>query len=180
MGAREEGLKTRLLLKVTDEKDKGVPMAIVTFSSLNTTDENERFLPVPKTTVHVDNETPIPDWASSYSDIHNINNPVTATLTYPMTDDSTAADVDDAVIVQTDSNGEAEVYFQLHTLGENEQSDTQNVRATSLGRNVDFRVTAISDRVANLEIVSGNPQSATKGKQLAEPLVVITRSSGGA
>ena len=44
----------------------------------------------------------------TYNDIADINKPVTATATYPMTDDYTSpGDTDDNVVVQTDRSGEA-------------------------------------------------------------------------
>ena len=64
-GAIGGRLEDPLVVKVKDEKERGVPMAIVTFSSGNITDTNERLLPVPGTTVHL-SATPVPpDWAKS-------------------------------------------------------------------------------------------------------------------
>ena len=87
-GAIGGRLEDPLVVKVKDGLGRGVPMAIVEFSSLNTIDSNERFLPVPGTTVHVAATPPVPpDWAENYADIDDINKPVTATAIYPMTDD---------------------------------------------------------------------------------------------
>ena len=174
-GAIGGRLEDPLVVKVKDGKERGVPMAIVTFSSGNATDTNERLLPVPGTTVHL-SATPVPpDWAESYSDIADINKPVTATATYPMTDDSSPGATDDNVVVQTDRSGEAQVYFQL---GATVQS--QNVTATfSAGARATFLTTATDDRAAKLEIASGDNQRATKGDSLDDLLVVRASDLSG-
>ena len=175
-GAIGGRLEDPLVVKVKDGKERGVPMAIVTFSSGNTTDTNERLLPVPGTTVHL-SATPVPpDWAESYNDIADINKPVTATATYPMTDDSShPGDTDDNVVVQTDRSGEAQVYFQL---GATVRS--QNVTATfSAGARATFLTTATDDRAAKLEIASGDNQRATKGDSLDDLLVVRASDLSG-
>ena len=174
-GAIGGRLEDPLVVKVKDGKGTGVPMAIVTFSSGNATDTNERLLPVPGTTVHL-SATPVPpDWADSYGDISNINAPFTATATYPMTDDSSPGDTDDDVVVQTDRSGEAQVYFQL---GATVRS--QNVTATfSVGATATFLTTATDDRAAKLEIASGDNQRATKGDSLVDLLVVRASDLSG-
>ena len=81
------------------------------------------------------------------------------------------------ISVITDSSGLARTYFQL-----GDASDTVTATLTGPGLTKTFTITvgdAESTRVANLEVVSGNPQSAEKAKNLADPLVVIARGLGG-
>ena len=80
---------------------------------------------------------------------------------------TTPGEVDDGVVVQTEGNGEAEVYFQL---GATVRS--QNVRVESVGVSARFLTTATDDRAAKLEIASGDNQRATKGNSLDDLLVV--------
>ena len=172
-GATEGRLEDPLVVKVVDQRGRGVPMAIVTFGSNNATDEDERFLPVPGTTVHVDDVAPVANWASVYADIGNINRPVQATSLYPMT---ASDDIDADVVVQTDRNGEAQVYFQLGgTVG------GQNVTVRSVGASETFRTTAVdASRSASLVLVSGdNQRSDPNTHDVEDPLVVRARRVGG-
>ena len=126
--------------------------------------------------VHVDATD---NWASSFTDIDDIDDPVTATSIYPMTVDSKndPSDVDDNVVVQTDRSGEARVYFQLGgTPGR------QNVDVTAVGASpATFRSTALrASRSASLVLVSGNNQrSDADTHDIEDPLVVLVRRTGG-
>ena len=65
--------------------------------------------------------------------------------------------------VQTDRNGVAKIYYQLSTSG----AHTVTATAYGIGINATLNATASTTtraRVANLEIVSGNNQSAAKGE----------------
>ena len=173
-GAFGGRLEEPFVVRVNDERGRGVPMAIVTFSSVNTPDENERFLPVSGTTVHVDATD---NWASSFADIDDINDPITATSIYPMTDDADPADVDDNVVVQADRSGEARVYFQLGG-GEPRQNVTVNAVGASQAT---FRtIGVVASRSASLVLVSGNNQrSDADTHDIEDPLVVRVRRAGG-
>ena len=174
-GATGGRLADPLVVRVRDGKNRGIPMAIVTFSSINAADTNERFLPVPGTIAYVDASD---NWATEFSDIANINAPVTATSIYPMTADDTPTDVDDDVLVQTDRSGDAKVYFQLGST-----ASSQSVSATAAGATATtFRATAttvVSTDAATITIVDGDNQHAPVDEPLDDPLVVLVRDAGG-
>ena len=167
-GVLEGRLEEPFVVKVVDGKGRGVPipMAIVTFSS--GAEAGSRFLPVSSTTVHVDATD---NWASSFTDIDDIDDPVTATSIYPI-----AASASD-VVVQADRSGEARVYFQLGSaLGR------QNVTVGAVGASpATFRPTALrASRSASLVLVSGNNQrSDADTHDVEDPLVVLVRRTGG-
>ena len=165
-GALGGRLEKPFVVKVVDGKGRGVPMAVVTFSSNNTEDVDERFLPVLNETVYLVDGTD--NWASTYA---LTNDPVTATSIYPMTTS------DGNVVVQTDSSGEARVYLQLGgTPGR------QNVTVTAVGASpATFRSTALrASRSASLVLVSGNNQrSDADTHDIEDPLVVLVRRTGG-
>ena len=167
-GVLEGRLEEPFVVKVVDGKGRGVPipMAIVTFSS--GAEAGSRFLPVSSTTVHVDATD---NWASSFTDIDDIDDPVTATSIYPI-----AASASD-VVVQADRSGEARVYFQLGSaLGR------QNVTVSAVGASpATFRPTALrASRSASLVLVSGNNQrSDADTHDVEDPLVVLVRRTGG-
>ena len=177
-GATGGRLEDPLVVSVKDGKNRGIPMAIVTFSSgnLNSNIEGSQFLPVPGTTVHVDDTD---NWANAHSDIANINDPVTATSLYPKpadADNNNIPDNDD-VVVQTDRSGDAQVYFQLGSA-----VGRQNVTVNSVGASQrEFRTTAVdASRSASLVVVSGNNQrSDAATHDVEDPLVVRTRRVGG-
>ena len=85
------------------------------------------------------------------------------------------------MMVKTDSSGEAKVYYAF-AAGTTPADYTINpglMYAPTVTE--DFTATAATSgntRTANLEILSGNPQSGAKGKKLGSPLVVIARSTG--
>ena len=85
--------------------------------------------------------------------------------------------------VYTDSRSIATIYYQLNsdlTSGTSYPITPGLKHATGVTKRFTFNTgTTGSERVANLEILSGNPQSAAKGKNLTDPLVVIARSTAG-
>ena len=85
------------------------------------------------------------------------------------------------VFVQTDSQGSAKIYYQVGDIADAPQITASLVCASSISQT--FRVTEESTgntgRTASLEILSGDGQSATKGKYLDKPLIVIVRSPRG-
>ena len=157
-GGRLEG---PLGVKVTDSRNRPIryPL-IVTFPSNSPNSENPgTFIPFPGTTLLDDSEQTV---ATS-------------------TDPAAAATHD----VYTDSRSIAKIYYQLDSgipaSAGNSYNITPNLKHNmGVTTRFTFRVgTTGSERVANLEIVSGNPQSAAKGKDLTTPLVVIARSTAG-
>ena len=164
-GAFGGRLEEPFVVRVNDERGRGVPMAIVTFSGGVA---GSRFLPVRRTTVHVNTDD---DWASTYA---LTNDPVTATSIYPMTDTNS---VDDPVVVQADRSGEARVYFQLGS-----EAPRQNVTVNAVGASqATFRTTGVvASRSASLVLVSGNNQrSDADTHDIEDPLVVRVRRAGG-
>ena len=168
-GASGGRLEEYLGVKVTDGRGSSVSGVAVEFKvDANVT--GAMFIPVPRTMVYVDGRT----LADSVSDPVN-GDVYAATSTDP-------AKKAGPVFVQTDRDGLAKVYYEMGA------GDPQTITATLVGvpfsdfvsKDFTARVgTTGSERVANLEIVSGNPQSAAKGKNLAAPLVVIARSTAG-
>ena len=170
-GATSGRLADPLVVKVRDARGRGIPMAIVTFDT-DETDAN--FFPVPGTIVFL-SEANANKWGMSYEDIDaNIDDPITATSSYPET--NTAGD---AVVVQTDSNGEAKVYFQLGSDTEDRQAVTVNAVGAAQKT---FRATAtavVSTDASTITIVDGDGQRAAVDEPLDDPLVVLVRDSGG-
>ena len=168
-GASGGRLEQYLEVKVTDGRGSPVPGVAVQFAAAAT---GAMFIPVPNTMVYVGTDGALEGTASN---IDSVNGDVyAATSTDP-------AKKTGPVFVQTDRGGLAKVYYEMG------RGETQTITASLVGIDSSFlskdftaRVgTTGSTRVANLEIVSGNPQSAAKGKQLDAPLVVIARSTAG-
>ena len=175
-GAGGGRLEEHIGIRVTDAKRRAVPGAAVQFSS----DQSDgRFIPYPGEKIYVtsagnnfDVTSTVTPAATSYptnEGLSTILDPLTPT-TYPT-----------VLFVQTDSRGEAKVYYQLGDVDEDADPEVNVVTAATVGlTDPKFRATAVDDkRQASLEIVSGDGQSAPKGKRLADPLVVITRSISG-
>ena len=192
-GAVGGRLEDPLVVRVLDgEGGSPIPNQIVRFNV--TADGNDhssnlrQFIPVPGTYVFVTvrNGDEFDDAATRASD----SVPDLANALHP-----TAASNGQNIFIQTDSSGEAQVYFRLGSADDTgttdvETVDTANfetfkvhrVTATTPGtdREIRFRADAVKDaRQAKLEIVSGDGQSADKGDPLAEPLVVRVRTVRG-
>ena len=154
-GGRLEG---PLGVKVTDSGNRPIRYPLIVSFPATSTDSNGSFIPFPGTTLLVSGEkTP-------------------ATSISP----TTAASHE----VYTDQSSIAKIYYQLNssglTAGNSYSIEPGLKHASSVTTKFTFTAgTTGSTRVANLEIVSGNPQSAAKGKQLEAPLVVIARSTAG-
>ncbi len=163
-GATGGRLEHYLEVKVTDGNNRPISGVAVQFDDGSTS--TGTFIPVPGTKVYVNaSDALLPD------DVDSLNG---ATLTAT----SSRPDPADTIFVQTDSAGLARVYYQLSAT-----SGDHRVTASLAGVNdvsAIFRTTAASGaRKASLEIVSGDGQSAAKGDPLANPLVVIARSTAG-
>ena len=156
-GARGGRLEEVLGVKVTDSRNRAIRYPLIVKFPATLTDNNGKFIPFPGTKL-----------------FHN-NAETLATATSP-----TAAT---AHQVYTDSSGIAKIYYQLNDNLTNGTAYTITPglkHNTGVTTNFTFHTgTAGSERVANLEIVSGNPQSAAVGKDVAKPLVVIARSTAG-
>ena len=162
-GAPGGRLEEVLGVKVTDSKNRAIryPL-IVRFPATGDNDNNGtnggRFIPLPGTTLLVANQKQEADSVSP-----------------------TAAAVHE---VYTDSSGIAKIYYQLAsaglTMGTSYPITPGLKHNTGVTDTFRFNTgTTGSNRVANLEILSGNPQSAEKAKNLKDPLVVIARSTAG-
>ena len=159
-GGRLEG---PLGVKVTDSRSQPIRYPLVVrFPAGTATDDTNgsgggRFIPVPETTLLVNGQKTL------------------ATLTSP------AAEA--VHEVYTDSSSIATIYYQL-----NSELDAGTSYAITPGLKHNSAVTTRfafntgttgSERVANLEILSGDSQTGEKGKNLDTPLVVIARSTAG-
>ena len=176
-GAGGGRLEEHIGIRVTDAKRKAVPGAAVKFSSDQT---DGRFIPYPGEKIYItstgaafDSTDPaVTPAANSYptnQGLSTILDPLTPT-TYPL-----------VLFVQTDSRGEAKVYYQLGDVDEDAPPEVNVVKIETVGlEDPKFRATAVDDkRQASLEIVSGDGQRAPKGRELAGPLVIIARSISG-
>ena len=168
VGAAGGRLEQYLEVKVSDGRRSAIPGVAVHFA---TTAAGAMFIPVPGTTVY----------GNSLALLAALPDPMN-TATYSATA-TTPPKKGSPVFIQTDRSGLAKVYYELGT------DTSQTITATLPGdpfttenrptiQNFTARLgTTGSERVANLEILSGDPQSGEKGKRLKEPLVVIARST---
>ena len=156
-------LEDPLVVKVTDEKDKAISGLVAIFS----TTTGGSFIPVHGTTVYLDASG---DWADTYT-ADTVTARFTARETYP------AAGADDAAkAVQTDSRGEARIYYQLG------DAEPQTVTVIAGGEDpitpLSFRFTEGKDeRRPVLSILSGNNQRTDKNGDI-DPLVVVVTQDG--
>ena len=176
-GAGGGRLEEHIGIRVTDAKRKAVPGAAVKFSSDQT---DGRFIPYPGEKIYITSTgaafdgtdpavTPAADSYPTNQGLSTILDPLIPT-TYPL-----------VLFVQTDSRGEAKVYYQLGDVDEDAPPEVNVVKIETVGlEDPKFRATAVDDkRQASLEIVSGDGQRAPKGRELAGPLVIIARSISG-
>ena len=165
-GAPGGRLENHLAVRVKDGKGSGISKLRVSFA---TTQASGSFIPFPGETVYVQT-----DERALATTIANSAKTIPATSTTP---EPTATDSNVPIYVQTDSSGGAKTYYQLGETG-----GTHDVTVSAAGGTATifaYEGTTGGVRQANLEIVSGNPQSGAKGKNLDSPLVVIARSTAG-
>ena len=168
-GAPGGRLEEYLGVRVTDSGGNRIPGMVVRFPATGT-DSRGKFIPFPGTTVYVNPDTNALVSSAEAADKEFVAEP------------SKHVGGADAMMVKTDSSGEAKVYYAFD--GTTEPADYTISPGLMYAPTVtaDFTATAATvgnTRTANLEILSGNPQSGAKGKKLGSPLVVIARSTGG-
>ena len=162
VGATGGRLEDYLEVKVTDGNNRPLSGVAVGFTD---TDDGSFFIPVSGTRVYVDTADAL---------VATLADPLNA-ATFQATSSKPAPA--NAIFVQTDSAGLARVYYQLDTDATTPRVTAALTGSPATGSQV-FRATAESGaRTASLEIVSGDGQSAAKGAPLANPLVVIARST---
>ena len=161
VGATGGRLEDPLFVKVTDEKKRPVPGLRVMFSNGQ---NDTSFIPFPDTTVYITgSRTLAPDDTTDETAIATETSPNASTGSNP-------------IYVQTDSSGEAKVYYQL---GASTTAGEQDVTVSAAGTSGTFTLTADDDaRRASLQMVSMEKASGT-GKEGVYYLTVIARSVGG-
>ena len=192
-GAIGGRLENPLVVRVLDGRGGSpIPDQVVRFmvdADTNDHTTNQRqFIPVPGTYVFATatNRDQFDDAATTEPTADSV--PRLANTLRPI-----RANTGQNIFVQTDSDGEAEVYLRLGSA--DDTSTTGTVEPTTAGfvhrvtattpngapsSGVRFRADAVDDaRQAKLEIVSGDGQSAAKGDPLAAPLVVRVRTVRG-
>ena len=193
-GATGGRVENPLVVRVKDGPNgQAVPGQAVRFEETSTPSPGDTGvmrspIPIPGTTVFVDTTTPTNLAGDSSGRPDSLRTRV-ATATVP----AVGATTEEIVFVETDDDGEASVYLRL---GLNVTSATPPVDETDVDHqvtastpegstggfsdSVQFTATAVADaRQALLEIVSGDEQSAEKGRRLTDPLVVRVRTVEG-
>ena len=156
-------LENPLVVKVTDGKSKPISGLAAIFS----TSSGGNFIPVHGTTVYLDDD----GWAGVYT-ANTVTARFTARETYPA-----AGAVDAAKAVQTDSRGEARIYFQLAGSGTSQVVDVLAGGEDPITPS-SFRFTEGRDeRRPVLSILSGNNQRTDKNGDI-DPLVVVVTQDG--
>ena len=167
-GARGGRLEKYLGVQVTDSGGNRIPGMVVRFPAGTSDDDNGVFIPFLGTTVYVSNANAL------------VGSATDATKEF-IAEPSKHVGGANAMMVKTDSSGEAKVYYAFDsgaTVGDKTISPGL-MHASAV--TAEFTATVATEgntRTANLEILSGNPQSGAKGKKLGSPLVVIARSTG--
>ena len=173
-GATEARLEEPLKVRVTDGNNHPVSGVAVGFTATNPTGATtaSKFIPVPDTTVYGSGSL-LTQAISNLTFVNNTTDTTTATALKPSANEK--------IYVQTDRNGEAEVYYQLSS-----STGDHGVTATLQGANVvsintKFAPTAVdTGRSASLVIVSGNNQrSDANTHDVKDPLVIRVRRPGG-
>ena len=168
-GAPGGRLEEYLGVRVTDIGGNRIPGMVVRFPDAGT-DGSGVFIPFPGTTVYV---------APGTNAL--VSTAETATKEF-IAESSKHREGAGAMMVKTDSSGEAKVYYAFAAGTPTRDYTISPGLMYNPAVTADFTATAATagnTRTANLEIVSGNPQSGAKGKNLDSPLVVIARSTGG-
>ena len=162
VGATGGRLEELLAVKVTDAKNRPVPGLRVQFDNPNVSVTDDSFIPFPDTTVYTDGSRTL---ATAQADETRI-----ATSSSP-----DPSDGGDLIYVQTDSSGEAKVYYQLGS----DETETQDVTVMVQGDTETFTLDADDDaRRASLQMISMEKATGT-GKEGIYYLTVIARSVGG-
>ena len=167
-GAPGGRLEEYLGVRVTDSGGNRIPGMVVRFPATGT-DSLGKFIPFPGTTVYVDDVT------------NNLVNSAADADKEFVAEPSKHVGGADAMMVKTDSSGEAKVYYAFDGTTEPADYTISPGLMYNPGVTAKFTATAATEgntRTANLEILSGNSQSGAKGKKLGSPLVVIARSTG--
>ena len=150
-----------LVVKVTDGKGKAIPGLPARFSAAN--GSTGMFIPVPGTTVYTDD-------GALVGAIGDDTVTQTATATRP------APGV--AILVQTDSRGEARTYFRLAGSVEDQTVSVTAGGSTPITPRI-FTFTAGSGkRRPRLSILSGNNQRTDEHGDIKDSLVVVVRKDG--
>ncbi len=167
-GNNQEGafggrLDDPLVVRVTDGKGRAISGLAADF---DTTATEAMFIPVPGTTVYINTDGTLVEAVAA-----NTNTQV-ATATRPAPDDD--------IVVQTDSRGDAQTYFQLGTTStETRQTVTVTAGGSSLVVPSEFSFTAgASTRRPTLAIFSGNNQRTDENGDTEDPLIVVVRQDG--
>ena len=176
IGATEARLEDYLEVKVTDGNRRAVSGVAVGFDTIDDTSagSGQMFIPVPDTIVYV-SESTLTQTITDFNTIPLVDN----------TDDTTTATSNrpgagEAIFVQTDRNGVAQVYYQLGN-GIGDHQVMASLRGDPFSLSKTFDATAVSgSRSASLVIVSGNNQrSDADTHDVEDPLVVRVRRPGG-
>ena len=161
-------LKNPLVVKVTDEKGKAISGLAAIFSTSGTS-LGGNFIPVHGTTVYLGDDD---GWAGTYI-ANTVTARFTARETYPA-----AGGADAAKAVQTDSRGEARIYFQLAGSGDPQFVDViaGGVRPI-VPRKFRFTEGRVERRPV-LSILSGDNQRTNENADIEDPLVVVVTQDG--
>ena len=174
-GATRGQLSKPLEVTVKDSIPRAIPGGVVVGFSLGTEVTGGMFIPVPGTSVYIDNMDNLVTSAPGTPD--ELTTVATATVPGPST----------AIFVRTDSSGKAQAYFQLGSAN-GPQRVTITLPGVSLDPNKNpfantfFRATAAnveSTDAATITITDGDGQRADVDEPLDEPLVVLVRDVGG-
>ena len=163
VGATSGRLENPLSVKVTDRNRRPVPGLRVQFDNPNGSVTDDSFIPFPDTTVYTTTDSRT--LATTQADETRM-----ATASSPSPTAGGAL-----IYVQTDSSGEAKVYYQLGS----DETETQDVQVMAAGVTKTFTLDADDDaRRASLAMVSMEKATGT-GKEGVYYLTVIARSVGG-
>ena len=150
-----------LVVKVTDGKSKAISGLAAIFSAEN--QSTGMFIPVPGTTVYTDD-------GALVGTIGDDTVTQTATSTRPVPGA--------AILVQTDSRGEARTYFQLAGSGDPQTVTVEAGGSTPITPQ-NFTFTAGSgERRPTLSILSGNNQRTDSEGDIEDRLVVVVKKDG--
>ena len=85
----------------------------------------------------------------------------------------------EAIVVQTDAQGNASTYFQFNSAATAGQVAYIDAQVSGVAPALPFKQTVVtSNRIPTIEIDSGNNQRADSNGELANPLVVLVKNAG--